>query len=88
MSVVDGRIGIVTPEDLIAFEARWPRHTPTKAEAIRHQLGISPARFYHLLHRVASSAEAIAADAVTARRVRERVATRAAERGRRMRAVA
>lgn len=73
----------VTPADLLAFEARWPRHTPEKGAAIR-RLGIHEVRYYQLLLRAASSPAGIAADPITARRVRERGARTAAARGRRM----
>lgn len=62
------------PETLLAFEARWPRHNGTKDLAIRRELGITPARYYTLLGRAAKTVEGIAADPITARRVRERVA--------------
>lgn len=60
------------PDRLLAFESRWPRHTPDKDHRIRHELGITPARFYQLLARAAKTVEGIAADPITARRVRER----------------
>ncbi|MEV8176099.1 DUF3263 domain-containing protein [Microbacterium sp. NPDC079176] len=72
----------MTPEELLAFEARWPRHSTTKGEAIRGHLGISPARYYQLLHRAASSLEGIREHPITARRVRETLALRAASRER------
>ncbi|WP_144795677.1 DUF3263 domain-containing protein [Microbacterium paludicola] len=62
------------PEHLLAFEQRWPRHTPQKDRAIRTELGVTPARFYQLLHRAAASPRGIAADPITARRVRARTA--------------
>lgn len=65
------------PETLLAFESAWPRHTGTKDLAIRAELGITPARFYQLLARAAKTAEGIAADPITARRVRERSVRRA-----------
>ncbi|WP_455904740.1 DUF3263 domain-containing protein [Microbacterium sp.] len=71
----------MTPEELLAFEARWPRHTPDKGEAIRRRLGISDARYYQLLRRAALTSDGIAADPITARRVRERAAAQAAARG-------
>ncbi|AKV86205.1 hypothetical protein AKG07_07765 [Microbacterium sp. CGR1] len=76
-------IGTVTPADILAFEAANPHHTPTRAERIRRELGITPIRYFVLLKRAASSAEGIAADAITARRVRDQMAARAAERARR-----
>ncbi|MFJ4017748.1 DUF3263 domain-containing protein [Microbacterium sp. NPDC090014] len=59
----------MTPADILAFEAANPHHTPTRAERIRRELGITPIRYFVLLKRAASSAEGIAADAITARRV-------------------
>ncbi|MFJ2502529.1 DUF3263 domain-containing protein [Microbacterium sp. NPDC087592] len=73
----------VTPADLLAFEAANPVHTPSKEERIRRELGITPTRYVVLLHRAASSAESIAAHPLVARRVRDRVAARAAARIRR-----
>lgn len=64
------------PETLLAFEARWPRHNGTKDLTIRAELGMTPARYYQLLGRAAQSREGMAADPITARRVRERVARR------------
>ncbi|HWV49287.1 MAG TPA: DUF3263 domain-containing protein [Microbacterium sp.] len=60
------------PETLLAFEARWPRHNGTKEEAIRRELGVTPARFYQLLSRAARELAGMRADSITARRVRER----------------
>lgn len=74
----------MSPAELLAFEARWPRHTPNKGHAIRHDFGMSEARYYQLLLRAASSAEGTLADPFTARRVRERAEHRAHARLRRM----
>ncbi|WP_460795979.1 DUF3263 domain-containing protein [Microbacterium sp. GXF0217] len=63
------------PETLLAFEARWPRHNGMKEEAIRHELGVTPARVYQLLGRAAHSPDGVRSDPITARRVRERSAT-------------
>ena len=65
------------PVDLLAFEARYQRHTPTKTSRIRHELGITEVRYYVLLARAARSAEGIAADPATARMVRRRAERRA-----------
>lgn len=62
----------MTPSVLLEFEARWPRHSGAKEEAIYGELGMPPARFYQLLSRAAKSREGIAADPITARRVRAR----------------
>jgi hypothetical protein len=73
----------VRPEALLAFESRWPGHSSEKGERIRRELGITPARYYQLLIRAADSIEGIAAEPLTARRVREVGAARAAARARR-----
>lgn len=73
----------MTPADILAFEAAYPQHTPSKEERIRRQLGITPTRYVVLLQRAATSAEGIAAHPVTARRVRELAALRAEARTRR-----
>lgn len=72
-------IGTGTPAQLLAFEARHPKHTPAKTHAIRHQLGISEVRYYTLLHHAARSVEGIKSDPMTARTVRERIEKRARE---------
>lgn len=64
-------LGPMTPEQLLDFEAAHPRHDGAKEEAIR-ALGLTPARYYVLLHRAASSRDGVAHDPITARRVRER----------------
>lgn len=72
MSEPGGIVLPMTPSDLLAFEAAYPAHTPTKSHAIQHELGMHPARYYQLLNRAAAAADGIAADPITARRVRER----------------
>ncbi len=74
------RYEIVTPAEILAFEAAHPRHTPDRDERIRRELGITPTRYIVLLRRAAVSAEGIAADPITARRVRELGAARARSR--------
>lgn len=59
-----------THQHLLTFEATHPRHTWVKDEAIRRDLGITPARYYVLLGRAA--VEAAECDPITARRVRAR----------------
>lgn len=77
MSVVATTLTVMTPTDLLAFEAQHPRHTPTKTQRIRHELGITEVRYYVLLLRAARSVEGIEALPVTARMVRERADDRA-----------
>lgn len=62
----------MSAEVLLAFEARWPRHSGQKEEMIRRELGVTPARFYQLLIRASSTVEGIAAYPMTARSVRDR----------------
>lgn len=70
----------MTPTTLLAFERRHPGDSPQKRELIRRMLGISEIRYAVLLTRAASSSEGIAADPITARRVREEADRRARER--------
>lgn len=70
MSEALGILVTVTPTELLAFESRWPGHTPAKGAAIRG-LGMHEARYYQQLSRAAHSPEGIAADPITARRVRD-----------------
>ena len=72
MSVAPGIMGNRMHTHLLDFERTHPRHNGFKEEAIRRDLGLTPARYYVLLGRAAMSAEGMAHDAVTARRVRER----------------
>ncbi|MEJ6555287.1 DUF3263 domain-containing protein [Microbacterium esteraromaticum] len=71
------------PETLLAFERAQPRHDGAKEESIRAELGLTPARYYVLLARAARSFKGMRADAITARRVRQQLERRAAERLRR-----
>jgi len=56
--------------DLLAFEAEWHRHAGVKEEAIRADLGISPARYYQLLGRLIDTADAQAHDPMLVKRLR------------------
>lgn len=60
----------MTPEALLAFQARWPRHTGHKETAIIRELGMRPARFYQLLNRAARTSVGMSSDPITARQVR------------------
>jgi hypothetical protein len=62
----------VTAVELLDFERTWPRHCHAKENAIRDR-GLTPARYYQLLHRAAGSLEGMAHDAITAAHVRRRV---------------
>lgn len=61
----------MSPSTLLAFERSSPRHTAAKEERIRRELGVTPVRYYVLLGRAARSLEGMAADPITARRVRD-----------------
>jgi hypothetical protein len=62
----------LTDRDLaiLAFESEWFRHVGAKEEAIRADLGISPARYYQLLGRLIDSADAQQHDAMLVKRLR------------------
>ncbi|MET0297454.1 MAG: DUF3263 domain-containing protein [Microbacterium sp.] len=62
----------LTDRDLaiLAFEAEWRRHAGAKEEAIRAELGLSPARYYQLLGRLIDTAEAQAVDPMLVKRLR------------------
>ena len=55
---------------ILAFEAEWRRHAGAKEEAIRSELGLSPARYYQLLGRLIATAEAQAHDPMLVKRLR------------------
>ncbi|MDA4894790.1 MULTISPECIES: DUF3263 domain-containing protein [Microbacterium] len=55
---------------LLAFEARWPRHSGAKEEAIRVELDLPPARYYLLLDRLIDTAPALEHDPLLVRRLR------------------
>ena len=55
---------------ILAFEGEWRRHVGAKEEAIRDDLGISPARYYQLLGRLIDTAEAQEHDPMLVKRLR------------------
>jgi len=55
---------------ILAFEAEWRRHAGAKEEAIRSELGLSPARYYQLLGRLIDTAEAQEHDPMLVKRLR------------------
>lgn len=67
--------------DILAFEARWSVHAGAKEEAIRADLGLTPARYYQLLGRLIDTADALEHDPLLVKRLRrvrdDRVARRA-----------
>ena len=55
---------------LLEFEAEWRRHAGAKEEAIRSELGLSPARDYQLLGRLIDTVEALEHDPMLVKRLR------------------
>jgi len=55
---------------LLDFEAEWRRHAGAKEEAIRADLGLSPARYYQLLGRLIDTVEALEHDPMLVKRLR------------------
>lgn len=55
---------------ILDFEARWSRHVGAKEEAIRADLGLSPARYYQLLGRLIDTTEAQQHDPMLVKRLR------------------
>ena len=62
----------LTDRDLgiLDFEARWGAHAGAKEEAIRAELGLAPARYYQLLHRLIDTEAALAHDPLLVGRLR------------------
>jgi hypothetical protein len=56
--------------DILRFEGEWMRHVGAKEEAIRSDLGMSPARYYQLLGRLIDTAEAQEYDPMLVKRLR------------------
>lgn len=55
---------------LLEFEAEWRRHVGAKEEAIRADLGLSPARYYQLLGRLIDTTDAQEFDPMLVKRLR------------------
>ncbi|WP_349428165.1 DUF3263 domain-containing protein [Microbacterium sp. LWS13-1.2] len=55
---------------ILEFEVEWRRHAGAKEEAIRAELGISPARYYQLLGRLIDTTEAQEHDPMLVKRLR------------------
>jgi len=55
---------------ILAFEAEWRRHVGAKEEAIRADLGLSPARYYQLLGRLIDTTDAQEHDPMLVKRLR------------------
>lgn len=54
---------------ILDFEGTWAKHVGAKEEAIRQQLGLSPARYYQLLNRVIDDAAALEYDTMLVKRL-------------------
>lgn len=55
---------------ILDFESEWRRHAGAKEEAIRADLGLSPARYYQLLGRLIDTTEAQEHDPMLVKRLR------------------
>ncbi|WP_194395981.1 DUF3263 domain-containing protein [Microbacterium atlanticum] len=55
---------------ILDFEGEWRRHAGAKEEAIRADLGMSPARYYQLLGRLIDTADAQQHDPMLVKRLR------------------
>ena len=55
---------------ILDFEGQWRRHAGAKEEAIRAELGLSPARYYQLLGRLIDEVAALAYDPMLVKRLR------------------
>jgi len=62
---------MVPAATLLAFEAQWGAHTGHKEEAIRRELGVTPARYYQLLGRAIDTREALERDPVLVHRLQD-----------------
>lgn len=55
---------------ILSFEGEWRRHAGAKEEAIRTELGLSPARYYQLLGRLIDTGPALEYDPMLVKRLR------------------
>lgn len=68
---------------LLDFERDWITHAGRKDTEIRRRFAISSARYYQLVNRTISRAEALAYDPFTVKRLRRRREQRTSRRGNR-----
>ena len=68
---------------MLRFEARWPKHTAKKEEAIRSTFGIPASRYYQRLYAITSVPAALLFDAVLIHRIERARDERASLRARR-----
>ncbi len=64
---------------VLDVERSWWKSYKTKAEAIRETPGISSARYYAILRRMAVSPDALARDPLVVRRLRRRLSEKRRE---------
>lgn len=84
MSDVRERVDVMpTDTDLLDFEELWPRWSGRKHEAIRARFGITPARYFQLLHRTIATSVALEARPMLVLRLRRLHEAGTAERRRR-----
>jgi hypothetical protein len=62
--------------DVLDLERDWWLSSPSKRQAIRDRLGLTPATYYGMLRRLAVSPEAFAYDPLVVHRVRRRILRR------------
>ncbi len=65
---------------ILDFEGEWRRHAGAKEEAVRAELGLTPARYYQLLGRLIDTSEALEYDPMLVKRLRRLRDHRSAER--------
>lgn len=56
-------------QQLLAFELAHPGRGGQKEHSIRTELGVAPARYYQLLHRLARTRAALAAEPMLVKRL-------------------
>jgi len=62
--------------DILSFERQWWKHVGAKEAAIRDLFGITPTRYYQLVHGLLERPEALAYDAPLVLRLRRLRETR------------
>ena len=66
--------------DVLDVERDWWLSSPSKRQAIRERLGLSPGAYYGVLRRLADSPEAFAYDPLVVHRVKRRLVRRRRDR--------
>ncbi|MCT2086766.1 DUF3263 domain-containing protein [Microbacterium enclense] len=65
-------MAMIMMTELLDFEEQWPRWSGRKDEAIRVRFGVSPARYFQLLHRAIDTLEAVQVNPMLVRRLRDK----------------